>query len=50
MLKGFVSITHFEGQSFPKYTKAARGLDGVEVMRMIDLVLLKKDMLRYVRM
>ena len=32
-----------------KYTRAPRGLDRVELKSMIDLVLLKKDMLRYVQ-
>ena len=34
--------------SFHKYTRVARGQDGVEVKSMIDLVLVKKDMLRFV--
>ena len=32
-----------------KYTRAARVRDGVEVKSMIDFVLVKKDMLRYVQ-
>ena len=35
--------------SLYKYTRMARGQDGVEVMRMIDLVLMKKVMLHYVQ-
>ena len=31
-----------------KCTKVARGQDGMEVKHMIDLVLVKKDMMRYV--
>ena len=31
-----------------KYTRVARGQNGVEVKSMTDLVLVKKDMLRYV--
>ena len=30
-----------------KYTRVTRGQDGVEVKSMIDLVLVKKDMMRY---
>ena len=30
-----------------KYTRVARGKDGVEIKSMIDLVLVKRDMLRY---
>ena len=32
-----------------KYTRMARSLDGVEIMSMKNLVLLKKNMLRYVQ-
>ena len=32
-----------------KYTRVARGQYGVEVMSMLNLVLVKKDMLRYVQ-
>ena len=32
-----------------KYTRVARGRDGVEVKSMLGLVLVKKDMLRYVQ-
>ena len=32
-----------------KYTRVARGREGVEIKSMIDLVLLKRDMLRYVQ-
>ena len=41
--------TYFEHKSLHKSTRVARGEDGVEVMSMIDLVLVKKDMLRYVQ-
>ena len=33
----------------PENTRLARGQDGVEVENMIDLVLVKRDMLRYVQ-
>ena len=32
-----------------KYTRVARGQDGVEVKSMIDLMLVKKDMLHYMQ-
>ena len=35
--------------SMHKYTRLARGQDGVEIKNMIDLVLVKRDMLRYVQ-
>ena len=44
-----VGNTYFEHMSLNKYTKVARGQDGVEVKGMINLVLVKKDMLRYVK-
>ena len=40
--------THSNHKSFYEYTRGARNHDGVEVMSMIDLVLVKKDMLHYV--
>ena len=42
-----VSNTYFEHKGLHKYTKLARGQDGVEIRSMIDLVLVKKDMLHY---
>ena len=48
MLKG-VGNTYFKHKSLHKYTRVTRGQDGVEVKNIIDLVLVKKDMLRYVR-
>ena len=44
-----VGNMYFELKSLHKYTRVARGQDRVEVKRMIDLVLGKKDMLRYVQ-
>ena len=44
-----VGNTYFEHKSLHKYTRVARGQDGVEAKSMIDLVLVKKDMLRYVQ-
>ena len=37
--------TYFKHRSLYKYTRVARGQDRVEVKSMIDLVLVKKDML-----
>ena len=41
--------TYFEHRSLHKYTRVARGQSGVEVNSMINLVLVKKEMLRYVQ-
>ena len=41
--------SYFEHKSCYKYTRVARGQDGVEVNSMIDLVLRKKNMLRFVQ-
>ena len=41
--------TYFEHRSLHKYTRVPRGQDGMEVKSMIDLVLVKKDMLHYVQ-
>ena len=51
MLKGekCVGDTYFEDKSFHKYTRVDRGQEGAKIMRMIDLELIKKDMLRYVQ-
>ena len=38
-----------EHKSLHMYTRVARGQDGVEIKSMIDLVLVKKAMLHYVR-
>ena len=40
-----VGNTYFKQRSLHKYTRVARGQDGMEVKRMIDLVLVKRDML-----
>ena len=42
-----VGNTYFKHRSLHKYTRVAKGQDGVEVKSMIDPVLVKKDMLRY---
>ena len=42
-----VGNTYFKHRSLHKYTRVARGSDGMEVKSMIDLVLVKKDMLHY---
>ena len=41
--------TYFEHKHLLKYNWVARDQDGGEVKRMIDLVLVKKDMPRYVQ-
>ena len=40
--------TYFEYKSLHKLNKGTNGQDGMEVKSMIDLVLVKKDMLSYV--
>ena len=40
-------VTHTLIKSFHKYMRVARGQDEVEVKSMIDMVLVKKDMLHY---
>ena len=42
-------VTYFKNRSLYKYTRVARGQHGVEVESMIDLVLVKRDMLRYMQ-
>ena len=44
-----VGNTYFEYKNMHKYTKVSRDQDGVEVKSMIDLVLVKNDMLHYVQ-
>ena len=44
-----VGNIYFTHRSLHKYTRVARGQDRVEVNSMIDLVLVKKDMLHYVQ-
>ena len=44
-----VCNTYFKHRSLHKYTRVARGEDGVEIKSIIDLVLVKKDMLQDVR-
>ena len=41
--------TYFEHKNLHKYTRVAKSQDGVEVQKMIDLVLGKKDMQRFVQ-
>ena len=45
----FVGNAYFEHKSLCKYTRVARDQDKLEVKRMIDLVLVRKDMLCYVQ-
>ena len=42
-----VGNTYFKHRSLHKYTRVARGQDGVEIKSMINLVLVKRDMMRY---
>ena len=44
-----VWVTHFKHRSLHKYTRVTRGRDGVEIKIMIDLVLVNRDMLRYMQ-
>ena len=44
-----MSNTYFGHKSLHKYTRVVRVQDGVEVKNMIDLVLVKKDMLHFVQ-
>ena len=44
-----VGNTYFKHISLHKYKRVARGRDGVEIKSMIDLVLMKRDMLHYVQ-
>ena len=44
-----INNTYFKHKSLHKYTRVARDQDGVKVQSMIDLVLIKKDMLCYVQ-
>ena len=44
-----VGNTYFKDKSLHKYTRVARGQDGVAVKSMVDLLLVKRDMLRYVQ-
>ena len=39
--------TYFRHKSLHKYTRVARGQDGMDIKRMIDQVLVKRDMLLY---
>ena len=41
-----VGNTYFKHKCLHKYTRMARGRDGVEIKSMIDLVVVKRDMLR----
>ena len=44
-----VGNTHFMLRSLHKYTRVARSQDGVEIKSMMDLLLVKRDMLQYVQ-
>ena len=45
----YVGNIYFKHSSLHKYRRVARGQDGVEVKSKIYLVLVKRDMLRYVQ-
>ena len=40
---------YFKQKSLHKYTRVARGQDGMEIKSLIDLVVVKKDMLPFVQ-
>ena len=44
-----VGNTYFKPKSLHKYIRVARGQDRLEVKNIIDMVLVKRDMLRYVQ-
>ena len=44
-----MSDTYFKHRSVHNYTRVVRGKDGVKIKSMIDLVLVKRDMVRYVQ-
>ena len=44
-----VGNTYFKRRSLYKYTRVARGQHGVEVKSMIDMMLVKKDLLPYLQ-
>ena len=41
--------TYFKHRSLHKYTRVTKGQGGVETKSMIDLVVVKRDILRYVQ-
>ena len=44
----YVWVTNFKHRILHKYRRVARSQDGVKIKNMIDLVLVKRDMLQYV--
>ena len=44
-----VWVTYFKHRSLHKYTRVARGRDAMEIKSMIDLLLMKRDVLRYMQ-
>ena len=44
-----VGNTYFKHRCLHKYTRVVRDQDGMEINSMVDLVLVKRDMLRYVQ-
>ena len=47
--EGCVWLTYFENKILHKYTRVARSQDGVAIKNMIDLMLVKKNMLIYMQ-
>ena len=49
--KGYLCVgnIYFNHRSLHKYKRVAMGQDGVEVKSIIDLMLVKEDMLRYMQ-
>ena len=49
--EGLVCVSNacFKCRSLYKYTRVARGQDGMDIKSMTDLVLVKRDMLRYLQ-
>ena len=44
-----VGNTYFKHMSLHKYSRVTKGQDGVEIKSMIDMVLVKRDILCYVQ-
>ena len=47
--RGLCVVTHILTQNLPKYVIMAKGQDDVEIKSIIYLVLVKRDMVRYVQ-
>ena len=44
-----IGNTYFEHKSLHNYTRVAMGQDRMEIKSIIDLLMVKRDMLRYVQ-